>query len=182
MKYIKTFESYSVNEELLGILAVAALALGGSAIYTSARRAWSKHVTGSKYEATGKTELVKNDYNKSAAYQRDREAGIEFTIAEYKDSDGNLYCGYDHLYDPDHSPNSSYRDCDLYRAIYKIEDKSRLVRFLKGLEASVTENPKSLQAQIAVIKDKQTYVDIPAPVDMIFLDDYDEERTRDYQY
>ena len=182
MKYIKTFESYSVNEELLGILAVAALALGGSAIYTSARRAWSKHVTGSKYEATGKTELVKNDYNKSAAYQRDREAGIEFTIAEYKDSDGNLYCGYDHLYDPDHSPNSSYRDCDLYRAIYKIEDKSRLVRFLKGLEASVTENPKSLQAQIAVIKDKQTYVDIPAPVDMIFLDDYDEERTRVYQY
>jgi len=175
MKYIKTFESYSVNEELLGIFAVAALALGGSAIYTSARRAWSKHVTGSKYEATGKTELVKNDNNIKQGYGR-KTAGIEFTIAEYKDSDGNLYCGYDHLYDPDHGPNSSFSDGDLYRAIYKIEDKSRLVRFLKGLEASVTENPKSLQAQIAVIRDKQTYVDIPAPVDMIFLDDYDDER------
>jgi hypothetical protein len=171
MKYIKTFESYSVNEEFLGILAVAALALGGGAIYTAAKRAWSKHVTGSKYEATGKTELVKNE-----------STGKEFKIDEYEDSDGNLYCGYDHLYDPDYSPNSdavfSVRDMDLYRAIYKIEDKSRLARFLKGLEASVTENPKSMNAQVAVIKKQETYVDIPAPVDIIFIDDYDEERLR----
>ena len=169
MKYIKTFESYSVNEEFggLGILALGGLALATGTIYNAARRAWSKHITGSKYEATGNTELVKND-----------ETGKEFTIAEYVDSDGNLYCGYDHLYDPDQSANSTMRDMDLYRAIYKIEDKSRLVRFLKGIKASVEENPKSFKSKVAVIKGETGYMDSPEAVDMIFIDDYDEERLR----
>ena len=175
MKYIKTFESYSVNEEFggLGILAVGALVLGAGGIYTAARRAWSKHVTGSKYEATGKTELVKND-----------ETGKEFTIAEYEDSDGNLYCGYDHLYDPDATEMTHFtiRDMDLYRAIYRLEDKSRLVRFLKGIKASVEENPKSFKSQVAVIKGETGYMDSPESVDMIFIDDYDEERLRHGNY
>jgi hypothetical protein len=35
-----------------------------------------------------------------------------------------------------------------------------------------------MNAQVAVIKKQETYVDIPAPVDIIFIDDYDEERLR----
>ena len=173
MKYIKTFESHSLNEEFggLGILALGGLVLAAGSIYTAAKRAWSKHIDGSKYEPTGKTELVKND-----------DTGKEFKIAEYKDSDGNLYIGYDHLYDPEQSAYSSGRDMDLYRSMYKSEDKPRLVRFLKGIKASVEENPKSFKSQVAVIKGESGYMDSPESVDIIFIEDYDEERLRTGNY
>lgn len=161
MKYIKTFESYSVNEEFggLGILALGGLVIASTGMYAAAKKAWSKHITGSKYKPTGKTELVKNE-----------DSGKEFTIVEYVDSDGNLYFGYDHLYDPKQSTDFTMRDMDLYRSMYKVEDKSRFVSFLKGIKANVDENPKS---KVAVIKGETGYIDSPEAVDIIFIADYD---------
>jgi len=151
MKHIKNFKSFqSVNEELiagLGVLAVAGLALAGSAVYDKARRLWSKHITGSKYTPTAKQEKVKNV-----------ETGKEETLSEYKDSDGNLYWGYDHLYTPDSIEGANLA---LYRAIFGVEDKSRLIKYLQGIK-------------VQTAKPEYDYLDRPEPVDMIFLkDDYD---------
>ena len=110
---------------------------------------------------------------------KNESTGVEFKIDEYQGDDGKIYWGWEHLYNPDADMSDAINqahDSDLYRAMYKSEDKSRLVRFLKGLEAHVSENPKSMASQVAVFDEKETYVDNPEPVDMIFIDDYDEER------
>jgi hypothetical protein len=137
-----------VNESVLGIIAAGGLALGGHALYTQAQRMWSKYITGSKYKPTGNSEKVINI-----------ETDKSETISEYKDKDGNIYWGYDHFYTD--SPESNE---DLYRGIFKASDKNRLVKFLQGIKVK-TSLPN------------YDYLDKPKPVDMIFLKDFDEERT-----
>jgi hypothetical protein len=59
MKYIKTFESFQLNEITgLEIFALGGLALASGAIYSKARELWSKHFIGSKYEETGNAEEI----------------------------------------------------------------------------------------------------------------------------
>jgi hypothetical protein len=113
---------------------------------------WSKHITGAKYEPTGNQETVINEETK----------GKE-VISEYKDKEGNLYWGYDHMWNPDPMMNDTVRESDLYRGIYKAEDKDRLIKFLKGIKVKTS-------------KSEYDYFDKPEAVDMIFLKDYDRER------
>ena len=161
MKHIKKFENFNVNsnstkvnEEFggLGVLALGGLALAASAIYTGAKRMWSKHITGSKYEPTGNQETVVND-----------ETGGKEVISEYKDKEGNLYWGYDHLWNPDPMMHDTARNADMYRGIYAAKDKDKLIKFLKGIKVKTS-------------KPEYDYLDKPEAVDMIFLKDYDEER------
>lgn len=160
MKHLKKFENFDntnstkVNEEFggLGVLALGGLALAASAIYTTAKRMWSKHITGSKYQPTGNQETVINEETK----------GKE-VISEYQDKEGNLYWGYDHLWNPDPMMEDTPRNSDLYRGIYHDKDKNRLVKFLKGIKVKTSEP-------------SYDYFDIPEAVDMIFLKDFDKER------
>lgn len=161
MKHIQKFESFNhnnstkVNEGLgLGLLALGGLALGASAIYTTAKRLWSKHITGSKYEATGNKETVVNN-----------DTGSKEVISEYKDKEGNLYWGYDHLWNPDPMMNDTSREADLYRGIFALKDKERLIKFLKGIKVKTS-------------KPEYDYLSKPEAVDMIFLKDFDKERIR----
>ena len=160
MKHLKKFENFDntnstkVNEEFggLGILALGGLALASGAIYTTAKRMWSKHVTGSKYTPTGNQETVINE-----------ETGGKEVLSEYKDKEGNLYWAYDHMWNPDPMVEDTPRNNDLYRGVYHAKDKNRLVKFLKGIKVKTSEP-------------SYDYFDIPEAVDMIFLKDYDKER------
>ena len=160
MKHIKKFENFDidsnstkVNEMIgLGLLALGGLALASGAIYTGAKRMWSKHITGSKYQPTGNQETVIND-----------ETGGKEVISEYKDKEGNLYWAYDHLWNPDPMMDDTPRNSDLYRGVYHAKDKARLIKFLKGIKVKTSEP-------------RYDYFDIPEAADMIFLKDYDKER------
>ena len=156
MKHIKKFNNFQpINEELggLGVLALTGLALAAGGIYTKAKQMWSKHITGAKYQPTGNQEKVKN-----------QETGKEETISEYQDKEGKLYWGYDHMWNPNpQQDESSPASDDLYRAIFNLEDKAKLVKFLQGIKVK-TSMPE------------MDYLDKPKPVDMIFLKDYDKER------
>jgi hypothetical protein len=161
MKHIKKFENFDidsnstkVNEEFggLGILALGGLALASGAIYTTAKRMWSKHVTGSKYTPTGNQETVINE-----------ETGGKEVLSEYKDKEGNLYWAYDHMWNPDPMVEDTPRNNDLYRGVYHAKDKNRLIKFLKGIKVKTSEP-------------SYDYFDIPEAADMIFLKDYDKER------
>jgi hypothetical protein len=160
MKHLKKFENFDntnstkVNEEFggLGILALGGLALASGAIYTTAKRMWSKHVTGSKYTPTGNQETVINE-----------ETGGKEVLSEYKDKEGNLYWAYDHMWNPDPMVEDTPRNNDLYRGVYHAKDKNRLVKFLKGIKVKTSEP-------------SYDYFDIPEAADMIFLKDYDKER------
>jgi hypothetical protein len=166
MKHLKKFENFDndsnstkVNEMMgLGLLALGGVALAASGIYTSAKRLWSKHITGSKYEATGNQETVINEETK----------GKE-VISEYKDKNGVIYWGYDHMWNPDPMMKDTAKDNDLYRGIYKLEDKARLVKFLKGIKVKTSRK-------------EYDYLDKPEAVDMIFLKDYDKERIEHGNY
>ncbi len=161
MKHIRRFNNFQpINEELggLGVLAIAGLALAAGGIYTKAKQMWSKHITASKYQSTGNTEKVNN-----------METGKEEIISEYQDRDGNLYWGYDHMWNPDPQMEESPRNLDLYRAIFRVEDKARLIKFLQGIKVK-TSMPE------------MDYLDKPKPVDMIFLKDYDKERMANSGY
>jgi hypothetical protein len=151
--------SKKMNESVLGILAIGGLALGASALYQQSKRMWSKHITGSKYKPTGIDENV---------YNEEKEETI--TIKQYRDKDGNLYWGWDHLWDPEPMDSgSTIREADLYRAIFKDQDKEKLIKFLRGIKVK-TSNPN------------YDYLDKPKPVDMIFLKDYDKERIEHGNY
>jgi hypothetical protein len=160
MKHIKKFENFDidsnstkVNEMIgLGLLALGGLALASGAIYTGAKRMWSKHVTGSKYQPTGNQETVVNE-----------ETGGKEVISEYKDKEGNLYWAYDHMWNPDPMVEDTPRNNDLYRGVYHVKDKNRLIKFLKGIKVKTSEP-------------RYDYFDIPEAADMIFLKDYDKER------
>lgn len=161
MKHIRRFNNFQpINEEFggLGILAIAGLALAAGGIYKKAKQMWSKHITASKYQPTGNTEKVNN-----------METGKEEIISEYQDRDGNLYWGYDHMWNPDPQMGESPRNLDLYRAIFRVEDKARLIKFLQGIKVK-TSMPE------------MDYLDKPKPVDMIFLKDYDKERMANSGY
>lgn len=152
-----------MNESFLGVLAVGALALGASGLYTNAKRMWSKHITGRKYKPTGVSEIVHN-----------QEKDKDITIKQYKDKDGNLYWGWDHLWNPDPMIDSGpgYSD-DLYRAIFKEKDENKLKKFLRG------EKVKTIMGSHGSImkhSPEYDYLDKPEPVDMIFLKDFDDER------
>ena len=154
MKHIQRFNNFiRVNEEFigLGIVALAGLSLAGGLIYKEAKRMWTKHIVGSKYIPTGKIEKVKNQIT-----------GKEETISEYKDKEGKLYYGYDHMWNP--NPNEWSIDCgDLYRAVYKAEDKIRLERFVKGVRPSIGDDSDSTKR--------------PDPVDMLYLKDYEDVKS-----
>lgn len=158
MKHIQKFENFNndkVNEMVgLGLLALGGLALAAGGIYTSAKRLWSKHVTGSKYEPTGNKETVVNN-----------DTGSKEVISEYKDKEGNLYWGYDHLWNPDPMMHDTKREADLYRGIFAAKDKEKLIKFLKGIKVQTS-------------KPERDYLSKPVAVDMIFLEDYDKERIR----
>jgi hypothetical protein len=149
-----------VNESLLGslgILAVGALALSAGGLYTKAKRMWSKYVTGKKYEPTGRSETIYNE-----------EKDVDITIEQFKDKEGNLYWGWEHMWNPDPQMDTPKFASDLYRAMFDEKDKARLERFLKGIKVE-TSIPS------------YDYLDKPKPVDMIFLKDFDEERnTEDF--
>lgn len=154
MKRIKRFNNFvRVNEEFigLGMVALAGLSLAGVLMYKEAKRMWSKHIADSKYIPTGKIEKVKNQIT-----------GKEETISEYKDKEGKLYYGYDHMWNP--NPNEWTIDCgDLYRAVYKAEDKIKLERFLKGVRPSIGDESDSIKR--------------PDPVDMLYLKDYEDVKS-----
>jgi hypothetical protein len=153
MKHIQRFNNFvRVNEEFigLGMVALAGLSLAGVLMYKEAKRMWSKHIAATKYIPTGKIEKVENQIT-----------GKEETISEYKDKEGKLYYGYDHMWNP--NPNEWTIDCgDLYRAIYKAEDKIKLERFLKGVKHTIGYDSDSTKR--------------PDPVDMLYLKDYEEIR------
>ena len=155
MKYIKKFENFDnnsnstkVNEEFvgLGVLALGGLALAGAAIYTGAKRIWSKHVTGLKYELTGNKEEVIN-----------KETTKKEIISEYKDKEGKLYWGYDHKYNPDAQMGDSPSK-DIYTAIFNESDLDRLKKYLNGIKVKTF-------AGIGAVHD---YLDKPKVVDMIY--------------
>lgn len=156
MKYIKTFESYSVNEELLGAIAAIAgigAVLASGAIYDGIKKGYSKYITGNKYDKTGKEVKVNS---KSLKQQ---------PIYEYEDGDGNKYWGWDHQYNPslgDHRASVETGEMptgDVYTGIFKYEDLDKLKNF-------VVEFPN--------------YRNRPEPVDMIYSKNIDNEISGEY--
>lgn len=155
MKYIKTFESYSVNEELLGSIAIiagigAVLASGG--IYDGIKKGYSKYITGRKYEKTGKEiEVNANKLKKQVIY-------------EYKDGDGKKYWGWDHQYNPEMGDHRASVETggmptgDVYTGIFNYEDLEMLKKF---------------------IVDFPNYSNKPEPVDMIYLKNIDSDISGD---
>jgi len=155
MKYIKTFESYSVNEELFGALAIAGLGavLAAGAIYDGIKKGYSKYITGNKYDKTGKQVNVSTNALKAQV------------IEEYSDSDGNLYWGWDHQYNPDldsHQASVSSGGMttgDVYTGVFNHEDLEKLKKF-------VAEFPN--------------YRNRPEPVDFIYVKNIDNEISGEY--
>lgn len=156
MKHIKTFESYSVNEELIGTIAsIAAIGavLASGAIYDGIKKGYSKYIKGRKYEKTGKEVKVATKSLKGQI------------IYEYEDRDGNLYWGWDHQYNPNtgsHRALSAYDDLptgDVYTGIFKHEDLEKLKKF-------VVEFPN--------------YRNKPEPVDMIYSKNIDNDISGEY--
>ena len=148
MKHIKTFESYSVNEELLGGIAVIATigaVLASGAIYDGIKKGYSKYITGRKYDKTGKEVKVNSEGLKTQV------------IYEYEDKEGNKYWGWDHQYNPDLGNHLASLDVeiptgDVYTGIFKYEDLDKLKKF-------VVEFPN--------------YRNRPEPVDMIYSKNID---------
>ncbi len=156
MKYIKTFESYSVNEEFLGTLAAIAgigAVFAAGAIYDGIKKGYSKYVTGNKYDKTGNQVKVSTNALKTQL------------IEEYSDSDGSLYWGWDHQYNPDLDSHQAsvatggMPTGDVYTGIFKHEDLEKLKKF-------VAEFPN--------------YRNRPEPVDFIYVKNIDSEISGEY--
>jgi len=151
MKYIKTFESYSVNEEFLGTLAAIAgigAVFAAGAIYDGIKKGYSKYVTGNNYDKTGKQVKVSTKTLK------------EQIIEEYSDSDGNLYWGWDHQYNPELDSHQAAVETggmptgDVYTGIFKHQDLEKLKKF---------------------VLDFPNYSLRPEPVDFIYVKNIDNE-------
>jgi hypothetical protein len=169
MKRIRRFNSYnSVNEEFggLGILAGIGLVFLAPAIYDQARKFWSKHIIGDKYTETGKKEIVETKLPQNISYtarltEEERQSGIVKTeLKQYKDSIGNLYWGYDHLYTPDEYADyeESVANLDMYTAMFLEEDYQELKSFLQNSERYTGKGVKF----------------DTKPIDMIFREDWNE--------
>ena len=158
MRYIKTFESFQLNEITgLEIFALGGLALASGAIYSKARELWSKHLIGSKYEETGNVE----------------EIGGE-TIKEYVNKDGELFYGYDHPYNPDGSESGEdyIAGMDMYTAMFAQSDLEQLKLFLIELNAKREEMGLEQGKRHMISKTPQRLVSTrPIPVDMIYRRD-----------
>ena len=160
MKYIKTFESFQLNEITgLEIFALGGLALASGAIYNKARELWSKHFIGSKYEETGNAE----------------EIGSE-TIKEYVNKDGELFYGYDHPYNPNGSESGEdyIAGMDMYTAMFAQSDLEQLKVFLSELNAK-REEVGLEQGQKHMISNTSQRLEStrPTPIDMIYRRDLD---------
>lgn len=167
MKYIKTFESFKINEELLelGLLALAGgLYFAGGQLYDKAKQLWSKHITSEKYTKTGKKQEVQ-----TKLFQLDNPVDKAKTelLEEYKDSEGNLYWGYDHFFIPEdtldplapHAPETSR---DIYTAIFDEKDLPRLIKYLQGIKVDIDYDWGGL------VKATKNVLDKPKAVDMIY--------------
>lgn len=141
MKHIQKFESFKVNEELtgLGLLVGIGLAFAASAIYDKAKKFWSQHVIGDKYQETGKKEIITTKLpalisSGAILSDEERKSGeVKTEIKQYKDDFGNLYWGYDHLYSEDFAdPEEAVAAKDLYTALFKEEDYTTLKAFLQN--------------------------------------------------
>ena len=160
MKYIKTFESFQLNEITgLEIFALGGLALASGAIYNKARELWSKHFIGSKYEETGNAE----------------EIGSE-TIKEYVNKDGELFYGYDHPYNPNGSESGEdyIAGMDMYTAMFAQSDLEQLKVFLSELNAKREEMGLEQGKKHMISNTSQRLESTrPTPIDMIYRRDLD---------
>jgi hypothetical protein len=164
MKHIKKFnESYvSTNEEFIGAAIIGAGALlAAPAAYEWAKKFWSKNVVGSKYEETGKKEVIVTKLPENIATtvilsKQERESGeVRTELREYKDNLDNTYWGYDHLWAPegDYFDYQQYTEyADLYTALFKAEDFGPLKEFL--------QNPVRYTGNYNIQK--------PKPIEMIY--------------
>jgi hypothetical protein len=98
MKYIKTRETFNVNQstnEGFGLALIAGVfgAIFAPSIYREAKNFWSKNVVGSKYKETGNVEKVICQFDPetispavSSLTVSERERGeVEIPLKEYKD-------------------------------------------------------------------------------------------------
>ncbi len=165
MKHIQKFDRFRINEELtgLGILAGVGLAFAASAIYDKAKKFWSNHVIGDKYQETGKKEVIITKLPPLVSptailSDEERKSGeVKTEIKQYKDDFGNLYWGYDHLYSDEEyaSWEEAVAAKDIYTALFKEEDYTTLKSFLQN---SDRYSGKGVSAS-------------PTPVEMIFRED-----------
>ena len=163
MKHLRKFnENYvSTNEEFVETAIIGAAILAAPAAYEWAKKFWSKNVVGSKYQETGKKEVVITKLPKKIASvnilsREEIESGeVRTELKEYKDNLDNTYWGYDHLYAPegdyfDFQQETEYMD--LYTALFKAEDFGPLKEFL--------QNP---------VRYTGTYnIERPKPIEMIY--------------
>ena len=156
MKYIKTFESYSVNEEFLGTIAAIAgigAVFASGAIYDGIKKGYSKYITGNKYDKTGEEVKVSSNQFKNQI------------IYGYEDGDGNKYWGWDHQYNPELGDHRASVETggmptgDVYTGIFKYEDLEKLKKF-------VSEFPD--------------YRNKPESVDMIYCKNIDSDISGEY--
>ena len=148
MKYIKKFESYSVNEEFggLGILACVGAVFAVGAIYDGIKKGYSKYITGNKYDKTGEDVTI------------DIDATHKQVIYGYEDDNENKYWGWDHQYNPESGNHYASIETgtmptgDVYTGIFRYEDLEKLKQF---------------------INDFPNYSVRPKPVDFIYVKNID---------
>lgn len=166
MKYLKKFENHqSVNEEFVGLAILGGFLglMAAPAAYEWAKNFWSKNVAGSKYQETGRKEVIVTKLPEKIAVtiilsKQEREAGeVRTELREFKDNLGNIFWGYDHLWSEDNY--SDYQDylnnADLYTALYKHEDLEELKSFL--------QNPIRYTGNYDITK--------PKPIEMIYVEE-----------
>lgn len=95
MKYIKTFESYSVNEEFLGTLAAIAgigAVFAAGAIYDGIKKGYSKYVTGNNYNEASENLNISDVISSFEGMRRLRKDEIKRGKKVYiKGDDGRGY-------------------------------------------------------------------------------------------
>jgi hypothetical protein len=139
MKYIKTRETFNVNQstnEGFGLALIAGVfgAIFAPGIYREAKNFWSKNVIGSKYKETGNVEKVICQFDpetispavKSLTISERERGEVEIPLKEYKDIFGNICYGYEHT----QGSESRGEKEELYTAMYRSEDLSRLKEWL----------------------------------------------------
>lgn len=167
MKHIKKFnENYvSTNEEFVGLAILGGL-IGAMALpsaYEWAKNFWSKNVVGSKYQETGRKEVIVTKLPEKIARtvilsKQEREKGeVRTELKEYKDNLGNTFWGYDHLWaEGDFYDYEQYlENADYYTALYKQEDLDSLKAFL--------QNPIRYTGSYDITK--------PKPIEMIYVEE-----------
>ena len=139
MKYIKTRETFNVNQstnEGFGLALIAGVfgAIFAPGIYREAKNFWSKNVVGSKYKETGNVEKVICQFDQetispavSSLTASERETGkVEIPLKEYKDIFGNICYGFKHT----QGSESVGEKEELYTAMYRSEDLPILKEWL----------------------------------------------------